>query len=422
MTDVRGRVLVVGAVAGPGPDGPAAVRALAADWDVREAGSVHTALEHLAAFDPDVVVLPWHGPAVAESEFLAEVHRRDPGIGRLVLVADGDIEAAVPWGGPACVYAAPRDGEVSGRVAPGALAAAVATAAAARAVVVSGDLLGGLGGIEALPRQPSVYAEILDVTGRPDTGIPDVVAVIERDVIAVSELLRVVNSAYFGMPTHVDSVERAVTLIGLEMVEALAVASAVFGRTGTTAPDGVDLAAVARRGLRVGTAARRIAQEERWSGETRSHAFVAGLLHEVGLLAVAGSRPADLPRLTGVREAVVDARDAAEADVLGWSVCETSAVLLKSWGFGPGVVQILAGQRAAGPASAYRTPVAQAVAVARHLATAGIPQPYPPAGAWLTEERLARWVSAADAARADDRRRNADPDIARRPEAAGRRA
>lgn len=411
MTSARRRLLLVRAVADPAAHGDAALRALAADWDVREATGVHTALDHLAEFDPDVVAVPWRGPVAPVTDFLGEVHRRDPLIGRLVLVLDSDVEAAVPWAGPACTYLAfsPTSPTVAAD-----LAAAAAAAAAAR-VVASGDLLGRLGGAGALPRQPSVYAEILDVTGRADTGIPDVVAVIERDVAAVSDLLRVVNSAYFGMPSHVDSVDRAVTLIGLEMVEALAVASAVFGRTGTTAPAGVDLASVARRGLRVGTAARRIAQTERWSGETRSHAFVAGLLHEVGLLALAGARVDDLQRLERVRVTDVDARDAAEADLLGWSLCETSAVLLGTWGFGPGVVQILAGQRAHGPDTAYRTPVAHAVAVARHLALAGVPGPYPPAGPWLTGDRLARWVAAVEAARAD----RGDRAGGRRPVAAG---
>ena len=66
----------------------------------------------------------------------------------------------------------------------------------------------------------------------PECQLQQVVEVIERDVSTTAEVLHLVNSSFFGLAASVDSVDRAVSLLGLETIQALAIAGAVFRSAG----------------------------------------------------------------------------------------------------------------------------------------------------------------------------------------------
>jgi HD-like signal output (HDOD) protein len=412
VTTTCRQALLVGELSGwPGPGGQPQGGAgdATADlggWRLHRARDVFAALELLGPVSPDAVVVRDDGPPVAVLEFLAEVDRRDPYTVRHVVVPAGDVREAVATFGPTHTYLGlDRTGELP----TPALLAALEAAAEVRDAVVGSACLDALGGADTLPHRPSVHAEMLDATSRPDAGIPDIVAVIERDVATVSEILRVVNSAYFGMPVHVDGIDRAVTLLGTEMVEAIAVAGAVFGSR-AEGPPGVDLDDLAARGVRVATTARRFAQIERWSAEVRSNLFVAGLLHEIGLLVLAARDPAAARALADARPADAARLEAHEVAAFGCSVAGTSAVLLREWGFGPGMVNLLAAQRHGAEVSVLRSPMAACLGVARAVDLAESAgrdlDPRDLLDPWLTRGRVDEWLgrpqrSAAQPAAAD---------------------
>lgn len=254
-------------------------------------------------------------------------------------------------------------------------------------------LLSRFAGCDALPRRPEVHIEIVSLTSDPRTSLEDIAAAVERDLAAVADVMRLVNSAWFGLRTRVDSVVQAVRLLGVDVVAALAVASSVFGAD--RMPDGLDLAEVAERAARTAAAARRIAQLERWRADARSDIFVAALLADVGLLALAAAQPTEVAALLAARPVPGAAdrpgRDELEAAAFGCSVAEASAAVLRYWGFDPVITRMLSELRVADPDRPWRPPGVAALLAARWSQSGdrGEPRPVDP---WLTEDRWQRWL------------------------------
>lgn len=136
--------------------------------------------------------------------------------------------------------------------------------------------------IEELPALPTIIAEINELLGDPKTAAPQVAKIIMRDPSITAKVLKIVNSAFFGMPKTITSVNQAIVALGFNTVRSIVLCSAVmdiFGKSKlseTTFP---------RRdfwhfSVAVGAAARVVARN---AGEKQTESmFVAGLLHGVG--------------------------------------------------------------------------------------------------------------------------------------------
>ena len=65
-----------------------------------------------------------------------------------------------------------------------------------------------------LPRLPTVATEILELSRKPNTRIEDIASVLEREPILAGRVLKLANSAFYGVPGRVGSVRDAVLLLG----------------------------------------------------------------------------------------------------------------------------------------------------------------------------------------------------------------
>ena len=109
---------------------------------------------------------------------------------------------------------------------------------------------------------------------------------IERDPSVSLRLLRWANSALFGQPSRVETVQRAVVILGTEMVQGLVLSMSVFDAlSGDTAEvDGFSREAFWDHSIACGTTARLIARQMGAVDKAADRAFTAGLLHDLGKL------------------------------------------------------------------------------------------------------------------------------------------
>jgi HD-like signal output (HDOD) protein/CheY-like chemotaxis protein len=365
-------------------------------WDMRFATSGEEALRMLAERPADVIVSDMKMPRMDGAQLLGEVRRRYPQTARMILSGHADRMSIISAVGPTQQFLAkPCDTDV--------LVEAIERVLAIRDLVTDDGLRDLLGGVEWLPKPPRIYEEMLAIASNPDCRLEDVVRVIERDLATSTEVLHLVNSSFFGLPSAVDSVARAVSLLGLETIQGLALAGALF-RAETVLPTGIDSARFCERALRVAARCRRYAADDGWPTVAVNDAFFAGLLCEVGLPLLAAAHPQPWVELAGGLVADDPAHDPWQQDAeqqaaFGCSMTRVSAYLLGLWGFPEGVVAAIADQPATlGSPSA--TPSAQLLTVARLRAQQprGAPLEIQPGG-YLTSERLSRWDEAAETLR-----------------------
>jgi len=358
-------------------------------WDLHWAGSAGAALQYLSETHVDVVVTDMQMPGISGAELLEAIRTLHPGTARLVLSGHADHEAIIAAAGPTQQYLSkPCPADV--------LDAALTSALRALGLMADPTLRSLIGSLANLPKPPRIYTELTALIARPDTSAADVSRLLEQDVSSTTEVLKLVNSSFFGLATDVSSIDRAVALLGLDVIQALVLAGNVLMPTVGLPPD-LDTTAIAEHGMRACLAVRRIGRLEGWEPASVNALGLAALLHDVGLLVLASAYP---DRWQAYLQAD---RDASERDrqtaAFGCTIGQSSAYLLELWGFPQAVVTTLAVCPLELSDLAERTaasPDALALAVARELTdsrpVAGSTAVYTAAeGGYLHADRLAAW-------------------------------
>jgi HD-like signal output (HDOD) protein/ActR/RegA family two-component response regulator len=362
------------------------LRSRGSTWDMRFAEGGEQALALMAEEPFDAVVSDMRMPGMDGGQLLALVRERYPRTVRIILSGHADQATIISAVGPTQQYLAKP-------CAVDVLVEVLERVLSVRDLIVDDIVADLLGGVESLPKPPQVYSEMLAVSTRADCSLDDVVAVIERDLATSAEVLRLVNSAFFGLPSEVTTITRAVSLLGLETIQALAVAGAVFAAGGPP-PPGVDVKALSERGMRVGQLARKVASAEGWNRMAAGDVFFAGMLHQVGLPILVGARPRQWAAVQPVGVVDLDAARDLERETFGCTITQASAYLLGLWGFNGSVVEAIAAQPA-DPADPGVTPAALLLSFARRAVDIpGGEQPFSGSG-YLTGDRLIRWQEIA---------------------------
>ena len=148
------------------------------------------------------------------------------------------------------------------------------------------EILAALEGADQLPPFPDVVTRVEQELFRPDTSINRLVALLEQDMTLVAQLLRVANSAYYGSRTRITSVKGAAIRLGLRELQRIVYTAAFVGKCRQVG--GTSAERFWGHSLAVGMAARAVCRfcKHPVTQETLEAAYVAGLLHDLGALAL----------------------------------------------------------------------------------------------------------------------------------------
>ncbi len=143
-----------------------------------------------------------------------------------------------------------------------------------------------IAGISNLPTLPEVATRLMQMVNDPDTSAADVAKVISRDVGITSKVLRMANSAFYGIPRTITTVQNAVVLLGMKVVNSLVLSVSV----GEIFPSKDKSIREGRRAfwshsLSCAVASKLIAQKiKRPHLLDPEESFCSGLLHDIGKL------------------------------------------------------------------------------------------------------------------------------------------
>ena len=145
--------------------------------------------------------------------------------------------------------------------------------------------------LEQLPTLPAVAVRVLEVTGRGDSSAKEVVDLIESDPALTAKILQLVHRADAGVRSQVTTVERAVVLLGFEAVRSAVLAVSVFhalNREPPLANARFNREEFWRHSVAVACCAELLGEIAGGAsvGIEPAEAFVCGLLHDVGKIAL----------------------------------------------------------------------------------------------------------------------------------------
>ena len=199
-------------------------------------------------------------------------------------------------------------------------------------------------GVRTLPSLPKVYQELIQALQKTNVSMGDIESIVSRDVGLTAKLLHLVNSSFFGRINRVASVMQAIQLLGVEVVKAIAVSTAVFAPFKENKSNYFSMRSFEEGSMAVAIRARELAKVEDQELYIVEDSFIAGMMLEIGRLIVAANLPEEYDQ---IHELVLSgSRSIAEAEQekLGVSYAEIGAFLLSLWGFRDNVVEAVAFQ------------------------------------------------------------------------------
>jgi putative nucleotidyltransferase with HDIG domain len=142
-----------------------------------------------------------------------------------------------------------------------------------------------LAGIKKLPAFSTTVVRLSELVQDAESGPGEFEAVVQPDMALTANLLRMANSAYFGLSRRIGSAREAITLLGVRRVFELGAMAAVDAVVPETLPGyGIDASVFWTHSVAVAVIAERLSKERKLAAPTLT--FTAGLLHDVGKLVI----------------------------------------------------------------------------------------------------------------------------------------
>ncbi len=182
----------------------------------------------------------------------------------------------------------------------------------------------------AVPSMPQVVLRFLEIMQDPEFNYADLMRVLSTDPGTVSEVLRLANSALFGVRNKVVSTRQALTLLGPKRMRSLLLGRYLVDAMSEKRVAGLDMSYFWRRSLASSVVASHFA--DKVVPRQRDEAFVGALLADIGIPIIAESFPREYRRIVArftANGAPVTAED--ELDVVEVTHGQVSAMVLAHW-------------------------------------------------------------------------------------------
>jgi len=190
--------------------------------------------------------------------------------------------------------------------------------------------------VSSFPSMPRAAFKLRELLAKEDVAVDEIVEILRHDPGLSTNVLRLANSAFFGVPRKVGNLKQAVTLLGVKRFAQIAV-SASMSKAMETAVEGYDLSPgeLWIHSIAVSRTAEVLARHKKFA-ETND-VFTPALLHDMGKLVLGQFVKEERQNLEPIMSTGVSL-DVAENMVLGTDHAEIGALILARWSFPDDIV------------------------------------------------------------------------------------
>lgn len=302
-------------------------------WDMSFCSSGTDALELLKAKAFDVLVTELQLPGINGVELMSRAIEVAPDVVRIVLTGYTNVHLSVEAADLAHQF-------LNKPCELDHLREAIEHGCEVQSMISSDRVKCAIGRVGKLPSPPIVYHELNRALRKDSTDSAVITAIIEKDMAIAAKILRLVNSAFFGLRRRVASLEQAVSLVGVRQIRDVVLATHIFSsftlvRTGTE----LSLDRLREHSVAVGKLARSIMLEEGASRELADQAFVAGLLHSFGILVLASNSFSKYDKAIDYCKRKQRSLSSVEKVLFDVTHAEAGAYILGLWKIPPVIVE-----------------------------------------------------------------------------------
>ncbi|AEG01166.1 HDOD domain-containing protein [Methylomonas methanica] len=190
--------------------------------------------------------------------------------------------------------------------------------------------------IPKLPQIPEVVRTIINQLNDPHAEMLDIAKNVEKEQVISLKILRLVNSAHFGLSRKISSIDEATVMLGMNQLKTLVIASGIVSSIPNIA--NFDIKKFWNNCFRTAVYAKWFAEHTHESGDI---AYTAGLIGNLGNLLIHMGLPSEANEIDQHARAGHSSRAKFERTCLGFTNQEVCAELCRRWKFGDELVQAI---------------------------------------------------------------------------------
>ncbi|MGJ0515591.1 MAG: HDOD domain-containing protein [Methylomicrobium sp.] len=186
--------------------------------------------------------------------------------------------------------------------------------------------------VEKMPAFPKSVQRVVQLTSNIGVSAKEIVQVIECDPVLTVKILKVINSAFYGLSHKINTVQRAVVHLGLNTVKNLAMSVAAIGMLKNSNKADFNPTAFLLHALTTAAISRKLAERAGLSPQECSDCFVAGLLHDFGKIVFAEFMPERFKLALAKSKENNVPLHLTEHEFIGINHADAGTLLAEKWG------------------------------------------------------------------------------------------
>ena len=204
------------------------------------------------------------------------------------------------------------------------------------------DLAALVKSIDSLPSLPPLYRQLMTALNNDSVPLSAIGDLIARDVSMSAEILRLVNSSYYGVKSKITSPQLAVNMLGLVTISALVLNIHIFSEITPSVRQQFGLDELWSHSINTAHVGQLIARREGLDVRISELAYIGGLLHDVGKVVLATKLSDTYLAILKLAKSDQFSLLDAERKILGTDHAAIGALLLHTWGLPEPVVRLVA--------------------------------------------------------------------------------
>ena len=186
--------------------------------------------------------------------------------------------------------------------------------------------------IDKMPSLPTSVTKILEISNDPRTSPADLNTVISLDPVLMGKVMKLINSAYYGLSQEITSLVRAIIMLGINTVKNLALSTAVLVNLGKArGQNALNMDGFWRHSLCVGVTSKLIAKKRGINPKVLEEYFIAGILHDIGKIPLNNRLSEKYIFSLSVSDRDHIPMNVAEKKTLGLDHSEVGKIIIEHW-------------------------------------------------------------------------------------------
>lgn len=195
--------------------------------------------------------------------------------------------------------------------------------------------------VERMPAFPKSVQTIIELTRNINCLPKDLVAVIEKDPVITLKVLKIINSAYYGLPKKITSINQSVVYLGINTLKNLALSFSTMGMLTSKNAAGFDVQNYLVSSLLTANLTRSLAAQYAPENDA-TDCYIAGLLHDFGKVVFALYMADEFRQALELSAIESISLHQAEERIIGADHTVVGAMLVQRWQFPESMVECIA--------------------------------------------------------------------------------